>query len=285
MKQNFDKHRDVWGPLLSVQLALWGEFVFKPASTLIDNEQMSLQQFGEVPSLTNMKGSGKYFSTKGIELKLLNEKPFNYSRVKYFDYAAAEYEVATHTFKQYLVDKVFAELSKYIKEDFRIVDCACGPGYESIMLSAKVPKGEVVSIDLSVEMINLACKNAKNQHIKNMSFYQADVQQLPQALNNKFDMVYCQLNCSYFDDMYVVARSFYKMLCNHGFVVLVEPYPNLSNTLSINIIKEANPFFKRFYTKEDMHSFFITAGFNNFYWKEIMPGFGLSIITKNNIHV
>jgi len=280
MKENFDEHRDVWGPLFSVQLELWGSYVFPSASVLIDNGQLPLDQYGEPPSPFILRGSGKYFSKKGIQLKLLDSEPVNYHRVQYFDYAAMEYEMATHNFKQHIVSGVFKELLKYIEEDFRIIDCACGPGYEAIELSKRVPGGEVVAADLSVEMINLACRNAKYQHIKNMSFYQADVQHLPEVFHNKFDMVYCQLNSSYFEDMYVVAKSFYDILSAYGMVICIEPYPNLSNGLSISMAKAANPYFERLYAKEEMRAFFIDTGFNDFYWKEIIPGIGLSIITK-----
>ena len=285
MKFNFDKHRDVWGPVFTLQLQTWADRVLAPAAVLIENGQMDLQQCGEPPIELITKGSGKQFSAKSIRLHLLDTLPANYDRVKYFDYAAAEYEMATHGFKKYIVNRAFSEMFPYISNDFRIMDAGCGPGYEAIALSMRVPEGEVVAVDLSTEMIKLACKNAKYHRVSNMCFYQVDVQALPRTLNEKFDVIYCQLNCSYFEDVQAVAASFYNALREKGMVFLVEPYPNTPNSLSINTARAANPYFERLYEKEELEGFFREAGFSNFFWKEILPGFGISMITKNKTYV
>lgn len=285
MKNNFDKHRDVWGPLLSFQMHQWAQQVFSPASIMIQNDQLPMKQLGEYPIPWNKPGSGAYFSTNGIAINLIKELPNNYDRVKYFDYAAGEYEMATHEFKKYILKEAFDIIEKYVTKDCAILDCACGPGYESILLSSYVPEGEVIALDFSTEMITLAYENAKNTGIKNISFFQADIQKLPESLHAVFDIIFCHLSCSYFENMDIVVNSFYSALNDNGIVFLVEPYPNITNKSSINSVKAANPYFTRLYAPEDFERIFMAAKFNEYFWKEILPGIGLSIITKKQLHV
>ena len=286
MKFNFDKHRDVWGPMLTLQLKNWGENVFSHYSILAEHQLVSQQEWGERPNprLTRNKHTSPHLSQKGIRLHLLKDVPPSYFRVKYFDYAAAEYEMATHSFKKNIVSLAFNELIPFIHENNRIMDCGCGPGYEAIALSMKVPAGEVVAVDLSAEMITVACRNAKYNRVKNMCFYQANVHDLPTVLYNRFDIIFCQLNCSYFEDMRQAAQNFYRALDEQGIVFIVEPFPTIANSSAISASKAANPYFERLYAPEDLHAYFAEAGFTGFYWKEILPGIGVNIISKSLSH-
>lgn len=280
MKNNFDKHRDVWGPLFSFQMYDWSQLVFSPASIMIQNDQLVLKQSGEYPIPLNKPGSGAHFSKNGIILNSMKELPENYVRVKYFDYAAREYEMATHEFKKYIIKEAFEIIGNYVTKDCAILDCACGPGYESILLTSLVPDGEVVALDFSTEMIRLAYENAKDNWLTNISFFQADIQKLPDPLHDVFDIVFCQLSCSFFEEMERVANSFYSALLDYGIVFLIEPYPNIPNSASTKSAKAANPYFERLYSLEEFKSIFIAAGFNEYFWKEILPGIGMSIIIK-----
>ena len=279
MKVAFDKHRDIWGPLFTAQIRNWAETVFRPADVMIANGQLSQEEWGEAPMPVRPVG-GTGFSEKGLRLHPLRQLPADYERVRYFDFAAAEYEMGIHEYKAYIIKHAFPVLERYLMPGSRVMDCACGPGYEAIALSMMVAESEVVAVDLSTEMVRLACHNAKEHGRHNMSFYQGDARNLPGALKNKFDAVYCQLSCSYFDDLSRVATCMFDALHNSGFVFLTEPYPTTPNSLSINFAKAANPWFERLYDKEELQAIFMDAGFKNYYWKEILPGIGLSIISK-----
>lgn len=206
--------------------------------------------------------------------------PDDYEKVKYFDYCAEEYEMATHEYKSYIFKKSFEILKKYLSPNIRLLDCACGPGYEAITIAKSVPQDEVVCVDLSQEMITLAYNNAKEHHMTNMTFFQADVQNLPSELFGKFDIVHCQLSCSYFTNLDLFAKNVYMALGKKGFIFLIEPFPNFYNSYSIHYAKAANPFFLRLYTSNELKDTFLRIGFSDFYWKEILPGIGLSIISK-----
>jgi ubiquinone/menaquinone biosynthesis C-methylase UbiE len=224
--------------------------------------------------------SAPYFSANGIKLHTLSQIPESYVHIKYFDLAAQEYEMATHLFKEPIVEATFREIRPFIRDHSFILDCGCGPGYEAISLSEWVPKGEVVAVDLSYEMIRLAYRNAKYHFAKNMAFYQADVHNLPKEFTGRFDIIYCQLSCSYFHSLPVAARNLYNVLDDDGIVFLIEPEPTIMNRISIPFAKAANPFFKQLYKTEDLKSIFISEGFGHFSWKEILPGIGIGIISK-----
>ena len=124
MKPDFDKHRDVWGPLLTMQLNFWAEHVFAPSAILVNNNQLKLAESGTAPLPINYPVSKKHFSAKGIKLNLLKELPQNYERVKYFDLAAGEYEMATHKFKEHIVQETFRLLDPFLSTHCRILECA-----------------------------------------------------------------------------------------------------------------------------------------------------------------
>ena len=279
MKFEFDKHRDIWGPLFTGQIQQWSEQVLRPADVLIEKGQMELAEWGNMPLAITSQG-GLDFSKNGIKLHKMKQLPPEYERVKYFDYAAAEYEMAVHSFKSFITKHSFSLITNYLKPGSRVMDCACGPGYEAIAFSMMAENSEVVAVDLSSEMIRLACHNCKDHGRKNMAFFQADAASLPASLRKKFDVVHCQLSCSYFEDLALVAGNMYGALYDKGYVVLTEPYPNTANSASINFAKAANPFFNRLYSKEDLKSVYLDAGFSDYYWKEILPGIGVSIISK-----
>jgi trans-aconitate 2-methyltransferase len=74
-----------------------------------------------------------------------------------------------------------------VAEDDRILDIGCGDGRITARLAAMVPKGEVVGIDLSLEMIEFArSRSPKGEH-PNLSFMPGDASGLD--FHEEFDLV------------------------------------------------------------------------------------------------
>lgn len=283
MKTDFDKHRDVWGPLFTSKLEFWAKTVFEHALPLIRNNQLKLDETGVFPSAKQASGKWTLFSSKNVSIVECAVQPKDYNRVLYFDYAAQEYEMATCRFKKPIVEETLRLIRPLLLPGARILDAGCGPGYESIALAQLVPDGEVVALDLSLQMIRLAYHNALQHEMHNMHFIQADAHALPATLYGQFDLVYCQLSCGYFKHLPTVAREFAKVLAGDGgHIILIEPYNTITNSLSIDEHKAANPFFEQLFSKEDIQEIFIEAGFDSFYWKEILPGIGVAVLSKNS---
>ena len=63
-----------------------------------------------------------------------------------------------------------------IKPGMRVLDAGCGPGRLTTPLALEVgTKGEVVAIDLQVEMLERASAKAERERFKNITFYEAEL--------------------------------------------------------------------------------------------------------------
>jgi ubiquinone/menaquinone biosynthesis C-methylase UbiE len=278
MKLDFDKHRDVWGPLFTWHLQSWGKNVFEPALILIKNGQLNLPSDGLKPTGLVVQTNSKKISKNGIQFHLLQE-PTEEKDIIYFDMAADEYEMAVKSFKSAIVYRTFQILDALIPSNAKILDCACGSGYETIALAQIALNGEVIGIDLSKEMIKQAYRNAKNNELSN-GFYQCDAAKIQYQWDSHFDIIFCQLSCSYFKDIKSVIKEHERLLHSEGIVVLIEPLPNKYNALGMDLNKAANPLFQRFYDVETLQEWYKEAGFKSFYWEEILPGIAMYIFTK-----
>lgn len=69
-----------------------------------------------------------------------------------------------------------------------ILQIGCGEGKISAMLALQVPKGKVVGIDSSNELLTIANSSFAPNSLNNLFFYKLDAQNLPFV--NEFDIVY-----------------------------------------------------------------------------------------------
>jgi ubiquinone/menaquinone biosynthesis C-methylase UbiE len=71
----------------------------------------------------------------------------------------------------------------------RIIDVGCGAGGTAIVLAKMLPECEVVGIDLSDPLLNIARESAQTDRLsERIKFEKVDVQQIPYA-ENDFDVV------------------------------------------------------------------------------------------------
>jgi ubiquinone/menaquinone biosynthesis C-methylase UbiE len=211
----------------------------------------------------------------------LSRLPDDYSKVSHFDIIAPEYESSVAAFKKPIFEAAYSVIAQLIPKHARIADIGCGPGYETIALSKLVPEKEVCAIDLSTEMIRLAFRNATEQVISNACFYQADIEkELPKHLYGRMDAIFCQLSFSYFSQHSIIANNFYRLLDERGLVLLIEPDDNVLNRMSLLTAKAAVPHLNDYYSRDKLSQLFQSARFKAFYWQELLPGIGLSIISK-----
>lgn len=67
-----------------------------------------------------------------------------------------------------------------IKIGETIIDLGSGAGIDCFLAAKKTgPKGKVIGIDFSKDMVELASKNAKKLGLKNIEFIKADIEKLP----------------------------------------------------------------------------------------------------------
>jgi trans-aconitate 2-methyltransferase len=73
------------------------------------------------------------------------------------------------------------------KGDENVLDIGCGDGKITATIAARVPKGQVLGIDLSREMIDFAGSKYPKHNYPNLSFQQKDASQLD--FQDEFDVV------------------------------------------------------------------------------------------------
>jgi ubiquinone/menaquinone biosynthesis C-methylase UbiE len=71
-----------------------------------------------------------------------------------------------------------------------VLDLACGTGSYSRQFAHAVPQGQVIGMDISRPMLEMAVNNAKNAHLSNIIFARGNALDLPFS-DNRLDIVNC----------------------------------------------------------------------------------------------
>jgi len=272
MKREFDIHRDIWGPQVTFLLQILAEsqntYPDKVNSIGID---FPLTQ-GKLPMIKKIQNS--WPSHEGIIFRNLADEN---QTLKYFDYAANEFDLATKPYKDKFYSKIFSVLKFLLPENALILDPSCGTGLEAIALSKLSTKGKVICVDLSNKMIQLAYRNAKLQRVSNIEFYHANHNQLPNLWNHQFDSIFSSLSFQYYLDPEKSVASFSKLIHRNGNIIVVDPLRSENTRIIEESIKLANPHFQKFYSLSELCKYFEVYNLKLAYHEEIYKGIGLSI--------
>jgi trans-aconitate methyltransferase len=91
-----------------------------------------------------------------------------------------------------------------------LLDIGCGDGKISAKLSKILKKGEVVGIDASENMINLASKEFSNDKFQNLTFYRMDAEEI--NFSKKFDIAFSNACLHWVKDHGGVLRKVHACL-------------------------------------------------------------------------
>ena len=268
------------GSILIGQLWWYSFSVLRPAQVLKAAGMYPANELGRRPSRNGRKGAGRYFSKKLRAPVYLDKAPVNYKSVATFDDIARVYG----TFVEPFTGPVFEETIKYLRGHLpvtaRILDCSCGPGTETLRLASLFPEGEVVGMDLSADMVTIASTNAERSSLRNVAFFQADVDTMPADFKAQFDAVYCSFAFHHYAHPARAVREMHRVLRPRGRVFVVDPGPAWMKLLASPWAKWADPGWVGFHTGDEFRALFKRAGYSGFYWTETLPGVGLTIATK-----
>jgi len=109
-------------------------------------------------------------------------------------------------FHKVLLDNVKPQLAE------RVLDVCTGPGEPAMTIAAMVaPKGEVVGIDLSANMTEIATKTAAKRQLQNIRFLTMDAEKI-ELLPDSFDLAVSCFGFQIITDPEVASREILRVL-------------------------------------------------------------------------
>ena len=135
-----------------------------------------------------------------------------------WDLAAVDYEPLWQTQLAAAHDELIARAALTTGE--RVLDVACGSGLIAFRAAEAVgPRGQVVGVDLSGQMVDTARQRATQHRVRNVRFKRMDAEQLslPDA---SFDVALCALGLMYLPDPEQAVREMRRVLRPHGRLVI-----------------------------------------------------------------
>jgi trans-aconitate 2-methyltransferase len=96
-----------------------------------------------------------------------------------------------------------------LRGDERVMDAGCGSGRLTVKLLERLPRGEVVGVDLSHNMLVQASEHVRNSPGK-IKFVQADLAHLP--FENEFDVVFSSASFHWVPDHEALFESLARSL-------------------------------------------------------------------------
>ena len=259
---------------------LYAALVFRPfqagkAAGLVERATL-----GDPPHPDDRPGLGAHFSEIHPAPVLLDHATEHDPLVAEFDRMGEIYDAYVRPFSGPLMDEAVAELERYVRPDFRILDAGCGAGRELCRMSRLVPRGEVVGIDLAAGMVNAAHRAARAKGFDNTAFFQSDVGDLPDELTGAFDLVYSSLAHHHYPDPAAATAEIFRALRPGGYYTVIDAGPEWFVRSSSELALWSDPGWIGFHTPEQFMALFQAAGFVSAGWIDLLPGFGIACARK-----
>lgn len=240
---------------------------------------------GEMPQKLNRPGLGPKFHLLYKEPILLDHETGHDHLVEEFDHMSEVYSEFVQPFSKPIFHEAMSVLADYLPPNARVLDAGCGPGRELQRIARTVSEGEVVGIDLSRGMVISAHRSARAHAIRNVTFVQSDVGELPEEFNGEFDLIYSCLAHHHYPEPATATSAILRCLRPGGVYCVVDPGPEWYNRLSAPIAKWADPGWIGFHNPEQFCNLFRRAGFARVGWLELLPGFGAALGQKAFDHL
>ncbi|GAB4324648.1 MAG: class I SAM-dependent methyltransferase [Dehalococcoidia bacterium] len=109
----------------------------------------------------------------------------------------------------------------HLREDARVLELGCGPGYFSVEVSKRLPVGHLYLFDLQREMLDMARSRLHDAGRRNVSFVQGDALRLP-FRDAYFDVVFLVTVLGEVGDPVRCLREVHRVLIPGGLVSISE---------------------------------------------------------------
>jgi ubiquinone/menaquinone biosynthesis C-methylase UbiE len=236
-------------------------------------------EFGDFPSKSS-GGSGQFYCKRYDEPEFLARIERDEKQAHDFDSVAPIYDHLVGLSSVPVIEESLRLIEELAAPNSRILDLSCGPGKEIPSLAALVPEGEIVAVDLSAGMVWEAYRNARARNVANAAFFQADALHLPRHFRGRFDLTFCCNSFHHYPRPLAALKEMRRTLIVGGKALIIDPRLSQIFLISEPIAKWGDPGYVGFYSAKELHRMFMTAGFSDFYWNELLPWVGVSIGTK-----
>ncbi|GEM_PF-1479573 len=276
----FDPAKDVPTAIYLSQLWTYAATVLYPMRAVKHLGFFPRGSIGKYPTRAPTPGEGQLFSVHRRQPVYLRSDEVERVSVAEFERGASLYEVVVAPFTRPVDAEAMKLIARLTPPAARILDLGCGPGTQLLRLARMFPQGEVVGIDLADEMVTIAWRSAQRAGYRNTAFWQAEVTRLPAEFAGKFDVVHCSFAFHHYPDPVGVLREIYRVLVPEGKSFVIDGGTWWANLMAAPFAQMGDPGWVRFYTGSELADLFSRAGFNDFYWEELLPGVGVAVGTK-----
>ena len=101
----------------------------------------------------------------------------------------------------------------------RVLDVATGGGHAAFALAPRA--AEVIALDLTPPMLEVAQKEAEARSLTNIRFLEGNAQAIP-CRNGEFDIVSCRQAAHHFPDIHQAVSEWHRVLKSAGTLLLID---------------------------------------------------------------
>ncbi|NES78680.1 MULTISPECIES: class I SAM-dependent methyltransferase [Okeania] len=162
--------------------------------------------------------------------------------------------------RNYIINTLtFLHNWEQIEPQASILDVACGTGEFERLLLDKNLKQEIIGVDISENMLNVARK--KYQAYSNVKFQQASVHSLP-FNSHSFDVVVCANSFHFFDKPQVALGEMKRVLKPNGKVIIIDWNKDYFVCRICDwFLQIFDPAHQQCYTQAELHQLLVSAQF------------------------
>jgi trans-aconitate 2-methyltransferase len=127
-----------------------------------------------------------------------------------------------------------------------VLDIGCGDGKVTAEIAACVPAGQVVGIDSSRDMIDLACRTYPAGNFSNLRFLLMDAQKL--NFTDAFDVIFSNAVLHWVDDHRKVLSGIHNSLRSRGKILLqMGGKGNVADMMAVMLSMSRQPVWKTYF--------------------------------------
>jgi ubiquinone/menaquinone biosynthesis C-methylase UbiE len=199
------------------------------------------------------------------------------SRPADFDEGADAYDRCVGPFAGPIFGFALDAMSPYMRSGSRVLDVGCGPGAALMQVARLVPGGEVVGVDLSLEMLQLADERARRAGVDNVALFQADAADLASTFARSFDVAYSCLVHHHLTEPAAAVRGIVASLRPGGIYAAIDATGPRLTSVATPLARAVDPGWVRFWTTQGLMDLIAAAGLERVRWMQLAPGVGMAI--------